>query len=86
MLQIPSSRLVTAIRDGAAVCGAALNNMKEIMFPQLFDLICSLYSSDNVGRHFDTPLLDEFGLVWIGLFAKSPGAKLRSKMRTGIAI
>ena len=33
--QILSSRLVAAIRDGAAVNGAALRNMKEIMFPQL---------------------------------------------------
>ena len=53
--QIPSSRLVAAIRDGAAVNGAALRHMKEIMFPQLFDIICSSHSLDNVGRHFDTP-------------------------------
>ena len=59
--QIPSSRLVAAIRDGAAVHGVALRNMKEIMFPQLFDIICSSHSLHNAGRHFDTPLLDEFG-------------------------
>ena len=53
--QIPSSRLVAAIHDGAAVNGAALRHMKEIMFPQLFDIICSSHSLDNVGRHFDTP-------------------------------
>ena len=53
--QIPTSRLVAAIRDGAAVNSAALRNMKETMFPQLFDIICSSHSLDNVGRHFDTP-------------------------------
>ena len=84
--QIPSFRLVAAIRDGAAVNGAALRNMKEIMFPQLFDIICSSHSLDNVGRHFDTPLLNEFGQLWIGLFARSPAAKLKWKMRTGISI
>ena len=77
---------MAAIRDGAAVNGAALHNMKEIMFPQLFDIICSSHSLDNVGRHFDTPLLDEFGQLWIGLFARSPAAKLKWKMLTGIAI
>ena len=84
--QIPSSRLVAAIRDGAAVNGAALRNMKEIMFPQLIDIICSSHSLDNVGWHFDTPLLDEFGQLWISLFTRSPAAKLKWKMRTGIAI
>ena len=83
---VPSSRLVAAKRDGAAVNGAALRNMKEIMFPQLFDIICSSHSLDNVGRHFDIPLLDEFGQLWIGVFARSPAAKLKWKMRTGIAI
>ena len=84
--QIPSSRLVAAIRDGATANSAALRNRKEIMFPQLFDIICSSHSLDNVRRHFDTPLLDEFGQLWIGLFARSPGAKLKWKMWTGIAI
>ena len=51
---------MAAIHDGAAVNVAAIRNMKEIMFPQLFDLICSSHSLDNVGRHLDTPLLDEF--------------------------
>ena len=55
--QIPSSRLVAALRDGATVNSAALRNMKEIMFPQLFDIIYSSHSLDNVGRHFDTLLL-----------------------------
>ena len=59
-LEIPSSRLVTAIRDGAALNGAVLRNVKEILFPQLFDLICSAHSLNN-GRHFDTPLPDVFG-------------------------
>ena len=77
---------MAALRDGAAVNGAALRNMKEIMFPQLFDNICSSHSLDNVGRHFDTSLLDEFGQLCIGLFARSSAAKLKWKMRTGIAI
>ena len=58
------------MRDGAAVNGAALRNMKEIMFLQLFDIIYSSHSLDNVGQQFDTPLLDEFGQLWIGLFAE----------------
>ena len=56
------------------------------MFPKLFDVICASHSLDNVGRHFDTPLLDDFSQWWIGLFSRSPAARVAWKSKTGVAI
>ena len=84
--RIPASKFVAAIRDGAAVNGAALRSVKEIMFPRVFDILCASHSLDNVGRHFNTPLLDNFGQWWVGLFARSPAARIAWKARTGVAI
>ena len=84
--QIPAKKLVAAMRDGAVVNGAALRSISNFIFPKLFDVICASHSLDNVGRHFDTPLLDDFSQWWIGLFSRSPAARVAWKSKTGVAI
>ena len=85
--QNPAMKLVAAMRDGAAVNGAALRSISNTMFPKLCDVICASHSPlDNVGRHFDTPLLDDFSQWWIELFSRSPAARVAWKSKTGVAI
>eukprot|EP00117_Sycon_ciliatum_P014514 scpid29673/ scgid14745/ len=73
---LPSHNIVAAMRDGAAVNGAALRSVKEIMYPELMDIICSSHSLDNVGKRFQTPILTDFSQWWISLFARSPVARI----------
>ena len=74
--------MVAAIRDGAAVNGAALRSMKDVMYPKIVDLVCSAHTLDNVGNRFQTPLLTEFSQWWVSLFSKSPAARLSWRERT----
>ena len=66
-----------AIRDdGASINGAAMWTMKEVMFPSMMNIICVSHTLDNVSRHMETPLLNNFLQRWIALFAHSPATKL----------
>ena len=85
-LQLKPATLIAAIRDGAAVNRVALERVKELLYGDLLDVICMSHSLDNVGRRFDTPILDEFLQWWVSLFAKSPAARLLWKARAGIAV
>ena len=58
---MPSWKVVAAMRDVAAVKGSAIRTMKEILYPAMMDVFFFAHSLDNVGRHFDTPTLDQFG-------------------------
>ena len=80
---IPEGTLAAAIRDGAAVNGSALQYVKDIMYPNIFDIICSSHTLDNVGKHFQTAVLDDFSQGWVALFARSPAARLAWKQRVG---
>ena len=73
---LSSDAVVAAIRDGAAVNGAALRSMKDVMYPKIVDLVCSAHPLDNVGKRFQTPLLTELSQWWVSLFSKSPAARL----------
>ena len=77
--------MLVFVRDGAAVNGAALRSVKDLMYPEALDIKCFSHSLDNVGRHFDVPLLDEFSQWWITLFSHSPAARLQLKQRTGVS-
>lgn len=85
-LQIKPGALVGAVRDGAAVNGAALHSVKDIMYPDVLDIVCASHTLDNVGKRFQTETLDDFAQAWIALFARSPAARLAWKDRTGVAI
>ena len=75
-LQYPTDKVLAAIRDGANVNGAAVRFLKDIMYTNITDIICSSHYLDNVGRKFDTPLLDYFLQSWVALFAHSLASKL----------
>ena len=85
-LQYPTDRVVAAIRDGTNVNTAAVRFLKDIMYPNVTDIICSPHSLDNVGKRFDTPLLDNFLQSWVMLFAHSPASKLAWLEKTGEAV
>ena len=74
-LQLPGNKVVASIRDGAAVNRAAVRLIREIVFPHMLDVVCFAHT-DNVGKHFDTPTLDNFGQLWVNLFARSPASRL----------
>ena len=84
--QLKPEKLVAGIRDGAAVNRVAMEHIKTILYPNLLDVICMSHSLDNVGRHFNTPVLDEFLLWWVSLFARSPASRIKWKMKTGVAV
>ena len=46
---LPTTALVAAIRDGAAVSGAAMRYDRD-MYPQVMDITCVSHSLDNVGN------------------------------------
>ena len=59
-LNVKQDMLVGAVRDGAAVNGAAIRHVKEIMYPDVVDIVCASHTLDNIGKHFQTATLDEF--------------------------
>ena len=81
--QIPADKVVADSRDGAAVNGAALRQLRDLLYPKLLDLVCLSHSLDNVGAWFRTPTLDNFTQWWVSLFARSPAARIAWKTRTG---
>ena len=85
-LQIPASTIIFAIRDGASVNGAAMWTMKEVMFPSMMNIICVSHTLDNVSRHMEIPLLNNFLQRWIALFAHSPVTKLLWKTQTSFVV
>ena len=81
-LGIGPNKLIAAMRDRAAVNGAAMRTVK-VLYPNILDVGCFSHTIDNAGRHFSTPILDEFIRSWLALFAHSPKARLQRKARTG---
>ena len=59
--------------------------MTTFMYRKVLDVICLSHSLDNVGRRFETPVLDEFLHWWVSLFARSPAARLQWEARSGVA-
>ena len=80
-----SNMLIGGMRDGAAVNGAALRQLK-FFFPNLMDIVCFSHTIDNVGGHFEFRILDSFTQHWIGLFAHSYNARLLWRDKTGQSI
>lgn len=85
-LQYPSDKLVAVTRDGASVNRVAVGYLKDIMYPQVFDIICLCHSLDNVGKRIETDLLNSFLCSWVSLFSHSPTARIAWRERTGEAI
>ena len=71
-LQYPSDRVIAVIRDGASVNEAAFKILKDVMYPNVTNIICIAHSLDNIGKHFEKNLLDSFLQSWVSLFFSQP--------------
>ena len=77
--------LLAAMKDGAAVNHAALEQVK-FFFPQLLDITCFSHTIDNVGKHFEFRVLHRFSQLWVSMFSHSAAVRLAWKTRTGTAM
>ena len=68
--QIDGPNVVAAMRDGAAVNGAAMRNL-TILYPNVMDITCFLHTAKNTSKHFQFETLQDFGSLWINLFSHS---------------
>ena len=82
-LGIVDGRLVAAMHDRAAVVGVAIRTL-NVIYPSLIDVDCFSQPLSYVGDKFNTPTLDHFFKLWIGMFPKSPKTKLAWKARTDL--
>ena len=53
------------------------------MYPSMFDVGCFSYTLDQVGDHFHTPTIKEFGTAWISLFSHSHKTRMIWREHTG---
>ena len=67
--------LLAAMKDGAAVNHAALEQVK-FFFPQLLDITCFSHTIDNLGKHFEFRVLDRFSQLWVSMFSHSAAVRL----------
>ena len=47
LLQIQPETLIAAVRDGAAVTGVAIRHMKDVLYPDVVDIICASNTVDK---------------------------------------
>ena len=80
-----SNNLLAAMRDRASVNSVAIRTLK-VLYPNLLDIGCYSHTIDHVGDNFTTPILHEFGILWVSLFSHSPRARLLWRTRTGRSI
>ena len=79
---IATNNLLAAMRDRASSNGVAMKTLM-VLYPKLVDIGCFLHTIDRVGENFHTPILHEFGIAWVSMFAHSPKTKLLWKELTG---
>ena len=84
-LGIESDLLIAALRDRASVNNVAIRTL-SIVFPEVLDIGCFSHTLDHVGEHMKIPVLEEFLKGWIGLFSRSPKARLACNSLTGIPV
>ena len=82
-LQYPGHIAVAAVRGGARVNGAAIGIFKDVMYPDITNIICLSHSLDNIGKHFDTELLDSILHQWVSFLAHTPASRMVWKNKTG---
>ena len=77
------NKLIAVMHDRASVNTVAVRGLK-LLCPDIIDIGCCFsHTIDHVGDHFDTPILDKFGINWVSLFSHSPKARLLWRTRTG---
>ena len=72
------------MRDQASVNSVAMRTV-SIVYNRVMDVGCFSHTLDHVGEHMNTPVLDEFSKLWIGLFAHSPKSRLLWRNQTGLS-
>ena len=84
-LGIASNLLIAAMRDRASVNNVAIRTL-SIVFPKVLDIGCFSHTLDHVGEHMKTPVLEEFMKGWVGLFSRSPKARLAWNSLAGVPV
>lgn len=83
-LAITPNRLVAAMRDRAAVNGAAMRTLK-VLYLKVLDVGCFSHTTDNAGRHFSTRILDDFMQSWLIFFPTAQKHAYCGKLVLGVA-
>ncbi len=81
---VSSTTLLAAMRDRASVNNVAMRTVK-VIFPLLVDVGCFSNTINLAGEHFKIPVLSEFILSWVSIFAHSAKAKLCWKEQVGVS-
>ena len=76
-------QVVAAMRDRASVNKVAMRTV-SVLYNQMMDIGCFSHTLDHEGENMQTPILDDFSKAWIGLFSRSPKARLAWKTQTGL--
>ena len=73
------------MQDRASVNSLAMKTVKTV-YPKIFDIGCFSNTIDQVGEHFNIPILTEFVANWLLLFSHSYKAKFLWKEQMGQAM
>ena len=80
-----SDLLIAAMCDHVSMNNVAIRTL-SIVFPKVLDIGCFSHTLDHVGEHMKIPVLEEFLNDWIGLFSRSPKARLAWSSLTGVPV
>ena len=78
---VSSNSLLAVMHDRASVNAVAVRKIK-VLYPLFLDIGCYSHTIDHVGDKFSTPILHEFGILWISLFSHSHQARLLWRSQT----
>ena len=84
-LGIESDLLIAAMHDRVSMNNVAIRTL-SIAFPKVLDIGCFSHTLDHVGEHMKIPVFEEFLKGWIGLFSRSPKARLAWSSLTGVPV
>ena len=79
-LAIPSCLVVATMQDRASVNDVAMRTV-TVIYNQMMDIGCFSHTISHVGGR----MMTEFSKVWIGMFSRSPKARLAWHYLTGIS-
>lgn len=73
------------MHDRASVNAVAVRHLK-LLYPIFLDIGCYSHTIDHVGDKFNTPILHEFGVLWVSLFSHSYKARLLWRTKTSQSV
>ncbi len=83
-LGVPSHLVVASMRDRASMNDVAMRTVC-VVYNRIMDIGCFSHTIDHVGEWMKTPVLDASSKGWIGLFSRSPKARLAWCTLTGMS-